>query len=116
MRVFLERLSNFVSVLLSVFGIVGGGGVIALIPDICLSIYFSTTCLHKALSLLRNECSGLLFTVKHIFRGYLILAILAIYAEKRENISPPILCTQLNQGSDKNGEPHEYLRYFLYYS
>ena len=32
-----------------------------------------------------------------------------------ENISPPILYAELNRGTNKNGEPDEYLRYFLYY-
>ena len=37
------------------------------------------------------------------------------YDKYHKNISPPILYAELNQGTNKNGEPDEYLRYFLYY-
>ena len=40
-----------------------------------------------------------------IFRHSLILAILAVKKKILENISPPILYAELNQGADKNGEP-----------
>ena len=41
MRDFCERLSNFVCVLLSLFGIEGGmWDVFVLIPDHCLAVYF----------------------------------------------------------------------------
>ena len=50
-----------------------------------------------------------------IFCGYFILAILAVIWKERENISPQILYAELNQGSYKNGESDEYLKYFLYY-
>ena len=32
-----------------------------------------------------------------------------------ENISLPILYAEFNQGTVKNGEPDEYLTYFLYH-
>ena len=42
-----------------------------------------------------------------IFRGYLILAILAVKKKNHENISLPISYAELNQGTDKNREPDE---------
>ena len=35
------------------------------------------------------------------------------YGKEPENISPPNLYAELKQGSDKNGEPDDYLRYLL---
>ena len=41
------------------------------------------------------------YCIIFIFRGYLISVILVVKKKNRENIHPPILYAELNQGKDK---------------
>ena len=48
-------------------------------------------------------------------KTFLYFGNIGSFGKEHENISLLILYAELNPGSYKNGEPGEYLRYFLYY-